>query len=324
MSPGTTPNLATTLLQTIVGERPAPIEDADRATLAVKRKLKKLGDARSCRAVRERRAGPSRPTGTGAPEAPVPRLRCKPRRASIPQLRDALDNGLPAARRARGDVPLRLRRSTATSREGLAGAITESIDDASFTGLFDSIAAILAPAVRAAALLLRGVPPEQGAAPAPRDHRPAARRKTPATLRVGLFTDTFDEVNGVARFLRDMGEQAQRARPALRRSTRAAPTPRVRPAQPQELRPAALAAAAVLLGAEAQPPAGARGARVGRPPAVRRRSTSRTPGPMGLCGWLVAKMLRVPLLGDVSHRLPRVRRPASRATTASPTAPSRT
>jgi hypothetical protein len=30
-------------------------------------------------------------------------------------------------------------------------------------------------------------------------------------LRVGLFTDTLDDVNGVARFVRDMAEQAERA-----------------------------------------------------------------------------------------------------------------
>src|SRR5688572_2171235 len=31
-----------------------------------------------------------------------------------------------------------------------------------------------------------------------------------APLRVGLFTDTLDEINGVGRFIRDMGEQAHR------------------------------------------------------------------------------------------------------------------
>ncbi len=34
------------------------------------------------------------------------------------------------------------------------------------------------------------------------------RRRTADTLRVGLFTDTLDDLNGVARFIRDMGEQA--------------------------------------------------------------------------------------------------------------------
>jgi len=37
-----------------------------------------------------------------------------------------------------------------------------------------------------------------------RFHRPT----TPDKIRVGLFTDTFDDINGVGRFIRDMGEQA--------------------------------------------------------------------------------------------------------------------
>ena len=32
-------------------------------------------------------------------------------------------------------------------------------------------------------------------------------RKDAATLRVGLFTDTLDDVNGVARFIRDIQAQ---------------------------------------------------------------------------------------------------------------------
>src|SRR5690606_28456474 len=30
----------------------------------------------------------------------------------------------------------------------------------------------------------------------------------PEQLRIGLFTDTLDDINGVGRFIRDMGEQA--------------------------------------------------------------------------------------------------------------------
>ena len=42
---------------------------------------------------------------------------------------------------------------------------------------------------------------------------------------------------------------------------------------------------------------------MGRSPAVR-RDPCHTPGPMGLCGWLVAKMLRVPLLGTYHTDFP--------------------
>src|SRR4029079_13149194 len=83
----------------------------------------------------------------------------------------------------------------------------KSIDDASFTGLFDSIAAILAHQFVMSPYyfsvfhqnkerhLLRQITAQ---------HTP----KTASTLKVALFTDTFDEINGVGRFLRDMSAQA--------------------------------------------------------------------------------------------------------------------
>jgi hypothetical protein len=112
------------------------------------------------------------------------------------------------------------RRSASTSRcstlvskinrdisDGLASAISKSIDDASFTGLFDAIAAIIAQQFVMSPYyfsvfhqnkerhLLRQITAQ---------HTP----KTPATLKVALFTDTLDEINGVGRFLRDMSAQA--------------------------------------------------------------------------------------------------------------------
>ena len=135
-----------------------------------------------------------------------------------------------AARRARGDVPLRLGDQPRRLARAWPTRSRKSIDDASFTGLFDSIAAILGQQF----VLLpyyfavfhqnkeRHLLREITGNPPPR---------TPQTLRVGLFTDTLDDVNGVARFLRDMGEQAAAPRPALRRSTRARPTPQLRGAR---------------------------------------------------------------------------------------------
>ena len=215
------------------------VEDADAPSSRSKRKLQEA--RRRSRARRSRRRQPKPAARHRHAEAPVPRRpRCK-RLGEHPALRSALDAGLPPLGEHDGDVPASSRGSTATCREGLAAAITESIDDASFTGLFDSIAAILGQQFVLLAVLLRGVPPEQGAAPA-REITGSTRRKTRGDAAASGCSPTRSTRSTASRrFLRDMGEQAERARPAPRRSTRAAPTPRIRPARPQELRPAAVA-----------------------------------------------------------------------------------
>src|SRR5205823_10171028 len=121
-----------------------------------------------------------------------------------PQLRDALDKGLPplGEHEAMFDFVAGINRDVS---EGLAAAISKSIDDASFTGLFDGIAAILAQQFVLSPYyfsvfhqnkerhLLREITSQ---------HTP----QTAVSLKVALFTDTFDEINGVGRFLRDMGQ----------------------------------------------------------------------------------------------------------------------
>lgn len=58
-------------------------------------------------------------------------------------------------------------------------------------------------------------PPTPSPSPSPSPLRAASAAASAAALdghrplRVGLFTDTLDEINGVGRFIRDMGEQAQ-------------------------------------------------------------------------------------------------------------------
>src|SRR5207237_5984395 len=91
--------------------------------------------------------------------------------------------------------------------QGIAGAIDQSIGRASLTGLFDSIAAILAQQF----VLL----PYYFAVFHQNKERHLLRQITAqrsmrdlGTMRVGLFTDTFDEINGVGRFLRDVAAQA--------------------------------------------------------------------------------------------------------------------
>jgi glycosyltransferase involved in cell wall biosynthesis len=125
---------------------------------------------------------------------------------------------------------------------------------------------------------------------------------TRETMKVGVFTDTFDEVNGVGRVIRDMSHHARATgrdltvytcceNPTVDDPSRknfkpllARPLPYY-PDQPLTIPPLA----EVLEWADRQ-----------QFDAIH----VHTPGAMGLCGWLVAKMLRVPLLGTYHTDFP--------------------
>ena len=112
--------------------------------------------------------------------------------------------------------------------------------------------------------------------------------------RVGLFTDTLDEVNGVGRFIRTMLEQAQANGKSLTIHTCTA-TPRYESPHRKNFQPMLTA-----------PMPAYDGLTVTLPPllevlewADRQQFDAihvNTPGPMGLCGMMVARMLRVPLV----------------------------
>ena len=128
--------------------------------------------------------------------------------AEHPDLFKVLETGLPplGEHREMFDFVSQINRDVT---QGIAAAIGKSIDDASFTGLFDSIAAILAQQF----VLL----PYYFAVFHQNKERRLLRTITGTdtpidaqTIRVGLFTDTLDETNGVARFIRDMGGAAHR------------------------------------------------------------------------------------------------------------------
>lgn len=125
---------------------------------------------------------------------------------------------------------------------------------------------------------------------------PAHHRRGADHLRVGLFTDTFDEINGVSRFIRDMGTLGRangrrlmvhtcsaQMRPDLRFDFRHNFSPALSRGMPfySELPLSLPPLREVLNWSQGQ-----------QFDAVH----VSTPGPMGLCGLLVAKMLRVPLL----------------------------
>jgi glycosyltransferase involved in cell wall biosynthesis len=287
LAPDATPNFTTTLLQTIVGEKPAPSKtQVARAVLRSK-----------VRKIRERIVRPFAKTqATAEPHTAILKklfVESLDRRVrEFPQLRDALGKGLPPL----GEHEQMFEFVSRINRDisgGLAAAISQSIDDASFTGLFDAIAAILAQQFVLSPYyfsvfhqnkerhLLRQITAQ---------HTP----KTATTLKVALFTDTLDETNGVGRFLRDMSQQAIAAGAKLTIHTSvpnpAFDLPNRKNFIPLLSRPLPYYEEIIL----------------NLPPllevlewADRQQFDAvhvSTPGPMGLCGWLVAKMLRVPLL----------------------------
>jgi glycosyltransferase involved in cell wall biosynthesis len=314
MSPGMKPNLAATILQTIAGERPAPSK-TQLAKLALKGKVKKLTSA-VIRPVRGLVARASRPCSDDETRAGRPRYEgagtgilknlflrsAKKRLGDHPGLREALERGLPPL----GEHAEMFRYVSGINRdvsEGLAAAITESIDDASFTGLFDSIASILGQQF----VLLpyyfavfhqnkeRHLLREITGNPPPRGER---------DLRVGLFTDTFDDVNGVARFIRDMAQQAQSLGRHFVVHTSSAAT-LVRNDVPNRKNFAPLLSRPLPYYSELT---------LNLPPVLEVLEWAdrqqfdvihcSTPGPMGLLGWLVAKMLRVPVLATYHTDFP--------------------
>ena len=142
-----------------------------------------------------------------------------------------------------------------------------------------------------------------------RQHTP----KTAATLKVGLFTDTFDEINGVGRFMRDMGEQAQRIGT---RADRCTPARQARQSSRHDRQRISCPCSRVRLpyyeDIVAQPAAAAGDSGVVGSSAVRRGSRlhARADGAVRLAGRQDAARAAA---GDVSHRFPGVCRSSWRA-----------
>ena len=296
LTPGRKPNFTTSLLQSIVGEKPAPTR-AQMAGAALRARLKRLAGG----IVRPfaRRKDDSVTDGTTL----LKRLfltSFKDRLHQHPGLRAALDKGLPPL----GEHDEMLDLINAVNRdvvEGLAAAINKSVDDASFTALFEAIAAILAQQFVLTPYyfslfhqnkerhLLRKLTGQL---------KPVEERG----LKVGLFTDTLDEVNGVGRFLRDMGEQSARLGRSLVIHT-SSQSPRHQMPYRRNFTP--LLTMPLPCYAELA---------LSLPPLLEILEWAdrqqfdvihvSTPGPMGLCGLLAAKMLRVPVVGTYHTDFP--------------------
>lgn len=114
------------------------------------------------------------------------------------------------------------------------------------------------------------------------------------TIRVGLFTDTFDDINGVGRFIRDMGEQSLAAGCKLTIHTSVA--------EPRFTAPNRINFPPML----SKPVPYYKTLSLSLPPVLEMLEAAdrnqydvihvSTPGPVGLVGMLAAKMLRVPML----------------------------
>lgn len=294
LSPDAKPNLATALLQTLAGERRAPGK-RELAKYALKQKLKKL----SSKVTRPFRAK-KKDDGSGI----IKKLFLESARKRItedPELYKIAERGLPplGEHERMFDFVSKINRDLV---EGIAKSIDQSIDRASFVGLFDSIGAALAQQF----VLL----PYYFTVFHQNKERHLLRQITGQRhlhdgekLHVGLFTDTFDETNGVSRFVHDMGEQAMRANRRLTihtcteteqacgNLTRKNFRPLLSRAFPfyEQLRLCLPPVLDILEWADRQ-----------QFDAIH----VSTPGPMGLCGWLVSKMLRVPMLATYHTDFP--------------------
>jgi glycosyltransferase involved in cell wall biosynthesis len=320
MKPGMSANLPARILQTIVGERPAPGK-AELAKLALKRRVTQIGGnvlrpvsaiAEWCtrgnaKPAKEVAAPPARASdlpqdghvGTGILKQ-LFLASARNRLGDYPALCEAMGKGLPplGEHAAMFDFACALNRDVS---RGLAEAISDSIDDASFTGLFDAIAAVLAQQFVLA--------PYYFAVFHQNKERHLLRQITnqprPADadgLKVALFTDTLDEVNGVARFVRDLAGQAHRFGRGLTVHT-CAPEPKFD--LPNRKNFAPLFSKPLPLYPQLK---------LNFPPVLevlhwadRQQFDAvhiSTPGPMGMVGWAVAKMLRVPVLGTYHTDFP--------------------
>lgn len=185
--------------------------------------------------------------------------------------------------------------------QDIAGQIMGAIDAGRFTALFDAIGSAAAQQF----LLL----PYYFALFHQNKDRPVLRQISGVNrpldarkLRVGLFTDVLDTVNGVSRFLGDISALAAAAGRSLTIHTCAAnPTAdipgrrnfvpvlsRLMPYYP-DLPLCLPPVLEILQWADAQ---------------QFDIIHASTPGPMGLCGWLVSRMLRVPLVGTFHTDIP--------------------
>ena len=296
---GHSANLAATLMQTFAGERPKPTK-MQLLTLAARGKVKKL---RKNVAAKFRGKSDVPPTSGLIKNLFIESV--KKRLPEHPGLVGELDKGLPPL----GNHAEMLRLVNSINRDvsaGVAEAISDSLERASLVGLFDAIGAALAQQFVLAPYYFALFHQNKERRLLPGITRQDVRRRGDK-LRVGLFTDTFDEVNGVGRFIRDVGRLAHESGRELIVHT-STPESEIRfdeEAAPFRRNFAPLVSRPMPYYSELK---------VNVPPVLEVLEWAdrqqfdvihvSTPGPMGLVGLLAAKMLRVPVLATYHTDFP--------------------
>ncbi len=297
---GNSANLAATLLQTFVGARPKPGK-LQLAYLVARGKVRRMRKS----VVAKFRKEPDAQFKTSGLIKNLFIESVKKRLPEHPQLVAELERGLPPL----GNHEETLRFVNNVNRDvsrGVAEAISTSIDRASLVGLFDSIGAALAQQFVLIPYYFALFHQNKERRLLPSITRQDVRRRGDR-LKVGLFTDTFDDVNGVARFINDMGRLAHASGRELtvHTSTPLSELRHDREAAPYRVNFEPLVSRPMPLYDELT---------VNIPPVLEvlewcdRQQFDvihvSTPGPMGMVGLLAAKMLRVPVLATYHTDFP--------------------
>ncbi|MGF1634077.1 MAG: glycosyltransferase [Phycisphaerae bacterium] len=191
------PNLAATLMQTMVGARPKPGK-RELVKQVIKHKAAKLKRRLS------RKQGGNDALVAGLFGASFGR-----RLAEHPQLLDALNHGLPPLGE-HDEVMKLVHNLNRDVSNGIADHVLDCVARANLAGVFDAVSATLMQQFVLAPYYFALFHQNKERHLLPK----LTRQEKPlnaSTLKVGLFTDTFDDINGVARFIRDMATQADRA-----------------------------------------------------------------------------------------------------------------
>jgi glycosyltransferase involved in cell wall biosynthesis len=283
LPPGKNPNVGTMLMQTIVGERRLP----------GKAKLAAMAVGHGIRAGVDRLTRPFKSGGDGA--GMLTRLFTRSARRRFPEhpkLKEALLKGLPPL----GEHQEMFKFVAGLNHDvtaGLVNAVGQTIDDSRFVGIFDCISAAMAQQFMLMPYYFSLFHQNRE-----RDvlHRLTGFNPPPTAeaMKVALFTDTFDEPNAVARSIRDLARQSVAANRNLVVHTCSGNTPKAC-VNRKNFTPTA-----------AWPMPHAAGLPLTVPPVLeilewcdRQQFDAvhiATTGPMGVVGWLAARMLKVPVL----------------------------
>jgi glycosyltransferase involved in cell wall biosynthesis len=291
---GSKPTLTTGVMQMLVGEKNR-IRKRDLVKYVIKKKAGKIGRAM----VKPFRRKPAPKSGV-ALLAELFANSCRARIGEHPRLTGAMRQGVAplGEHQAMFDFVSAINRDLAG---GIYSSVQSALKDGRVAGIFDALSSVAAHqfVLLPYYFALSHQNREKNDLSRITGH---GRRKTAESLRVGVFTDTFDDVNGVVRFIRDMGHQATRKERTLIVHTCSETTTFDAPYR-KNFKP--LVSREMPMYPQLK---------IVIPPLVdimewadRQQFDAihvDTPGPMGLCGWLVAKMLRVPLLGTYHTDFP--------------------